>query len=45
MSKKITGFKDLEEYREYVKQQPETSFQKIELTIIDKAITNLKGNI
>lgn len=45
MSKKVTDFDDLEKYREQVKQQPETPFQKIELDIIDRAIANLKGNV
>jgi hypothetical protein len=45
MVKKATDFEDLEKYREQVKQQPETPFQKIELDIIDKAIANLKGTL
>ena len=40
----MTDFRDLEEYREQVRQRPETPFQKIELEIIDKAIANLKGD-
>ena len=38
MSKKAVVFKDWAEYREYVKKQPETAFQKIELEILDKVI-------
>ncbi len=45
MYKKVTDFEDLEKYREKVKQQPKTAFQKIELDIIDRAIANLKGNV
>jgi hypothetical protein len=42
---KISDFTDLLEYRESVKNQPETPFQKITLDIIDKAIENLKTKL
>jgi hypothetical protein len=41
----VTDFSDLLQYRESVKNQPETSFQKITLDIIDKAIENLKKKV
>jgi hypothetical protein len=42
MSPKI-DFEDLLEYRNSVKDQPETTLQKITLEIIDKAIENLRN--
>jgi hypothetical protein len=41
----VTDFSDLLQYRESVKNQPETSFQKVALDIIDKAIENLKNKV
>jgi hypothetical protein len=43
MQKKVTDLSDLIEFREQVRQQPETEFQKIELDIIDRALTNLRN--
>jgi len=43
MAKKITDLTDLEEYRNSISRQPETEFQKIELNIIDRALTNLRN--
>jgi hypothetical protein len=38
-----TDFEDLLEYRNSVRDQPETALQKITLEIIDKAIENLRN--
>jgi len=43
LADKLTDFTDLFEYRDSVKNQPETPFQKVTLEIIDKAIENLKA--
>jgi len=42
LANKICDFADLLEYRDSIKNQPETPFQKITLDIIEKAIENLK---
>jgi hypothetical protein len=43
LANKIFDFTDLLEYRDSVKNQPETPFQKIALDVIDKAIENLQA--
>ena len=45
LADKVTDFSDLLKFRDSVKNQPESPFQKITLDIIDKAIENLKAKL